>query len=100
MNEIEVLEVIDQRDLDGINWRIERWPKYTLLSFYDNFNLIPNANISSIILEETDFEAYYKLRDIIKISTTLQIWNKINLAASVVEQMILEADPRREGFSN
>lgn len=100
MSKIEVLEEIDQKDLDGTTWRIERWPDYTMVVFNDYPNLIPNPNIDSIALDETDFESYCKLRKIIQNSSTLQIWNKINHIASVVQKMILESPTEQDSFNN
>jgi hypothetical protein len=100
MKNNEVLEEIEQLDSQGVNWKIERWPDYTILMFNDDDELIPDPVIDSIILEETDFESYYKLRDIIKNSTTLQIWNKINLAASVLNEMLLSTTPESDNIKN
>lgn len=92
----EVLEVIKVVDKDEVGWIIERWTDYTVLIYNDAPWLVPDASVDTLVLEETDFESYCKLREIVRASTTYEIWNKINLAASMIERMIMEA-PQQEG---
>ena len=100
MSENEVIEEIEQLDSNQRAWKIERYIDYTMLIYEDNLNFIPDAAVTSIILEETDFESYCKLREIIKKSTTLQIWNKINEAITIINDMILETPIEPDGFTN